>query len=134
VIDPAALWVTAGGVALAVAVNFYFFAPRRPVVAAPLPAPEGNTAVTDAVQEIRITVRDGYDPARIAVRAGQPVRLLFRREEVQGCSDTVLLPEWGITQRLPAGEETAVEFTPSTPGEYEFTCGMHMMRGSVVVT
>jgi hypothetical protein len=33
-----ALWVVAGGVALAVGVNLYFFSPRRAVVAAP-PAP-----------------------------------------------------------------------------------------------
>lgn len=33
-----ALWVVAGGAALAVGVNLYFFSPRREVVAAP-PAP-----------------------------------------------------------------------------------------------
>ena len=27
--DPAALWVTLGGIALAALVNLYFFAPRR---------------------------------------------------------------------------------------------------------
>ncbi len=124
--DPAAFWVTAGGVALAIAVNVYFFSPAKPVVAAP--------PVDAGPQIARVHVRGGYDPARIEVRAGRPVRLLFRRDEVDGCSDTVLIPEWGISQRLPAYEETVVEFTPTTPGEYEFTCGMHMMRGSIVVT
>ena len=122
----AAIWVTIGGVLLAVAVNVYFFAPRPAAVAAPV-AVEGP-------QMVRIHVRDGYDPARIEVRAGRPVRLVFRRDEVEGCSDTVLIPEWGISQRLPAWEETLVEFTPRTPGEFEFTCGMHMLRGSIVVT
>lgn len=121
----AAIWVTIGGVLLAIAVNIYFFSPRRAVVAAP---------VVEGPQVVRVRVRDGYDPARIEVRAGRPVRLLFRRDEVEGCSDTVLLPEWGITQRLPAWEETLVEFTPRSPGEFEFTCGMHMLRGSIVVT
>jgi plastocyanin domain-containing protein len=123
--EPAAFWVTAGGVALAIAVNVYFFSHRKSVVAAP-PADDGP-------QVVRVHVRGGYDPARIEVRAGRPVRLLFRRDEVDGCSDTVLIPEWGISQRLPAYEDTVVEFTPTTPGEYEFTCGMHMMRGSIVV-
>ncbi len=123
--DPAALWVTVGGVALAIGVNVYFFSPRRATVVQP--------AAADGPQEQRITVRGGYDPAVIEVRAGRPVRLVFRREEVEGCSDTVLLPEWGIVQRLAAFEDTAVEFTPRTPGEYEFTCGMHMLRGKVVV-
>ena len=124
--DPAALWVTAGGVALAIAVNVYFFSPAKPVVVAP--------PVDSGPQVLHITVRGGYDPARIEVRAGRAVRLIFRREEVEGCSDTVLIPEWGIAQRLPAYEDTVVEFTPAASGEYEFTCGMHMMRGSIVVT
>lgn len=122
----AALWVTLGGVALAILVNLYFFAPHRATVAAP--------AAVEGPQEVRITVRGGYDPARIEVRAGRPVRLVFRREEVEGCSNTVLIPEWGIAHHLPANEDTLVEFTPRTPGEYPFTCGMGMMRGSIVVT
>jgi plastocyanin domain-containing protein len=123
--DPAAVWVTAGGAALAIGVNLYFFSPRRSAAAHP-GAPEGP-------QEIRIAVRGGYQPSVVEVRAGRPVRLVFRREEVEGCSDTVRLPEWGIVQRLPAHQDTAIEFTPATPGEYEFTCGMHMLRGKVVV-
>jgi plastocyanin domain-containing protein len=124
-VDPAAFWVTVGGAALAVGVNLYFFAPRRATIVPPV-ALEGP-------QEQRIVVRDGYDPAVIEVQVSRPVRLVFRREEVEGCSDTVLMPEWGIVQRLPAHEDTAVEFTPRTPGEFEFMCGMHMMRGKVVV-
>ncbi|MGH7730811.1 MAG: cupredoxin domain-containing protein [Candidatus Eiseniibacteriota bacterium] len=118
--------MTLGGVALAILVNLYFFAPHRATVAAP--------AAVEGPQEVRITVRGGYDPARIEVRAGRPVRLVFRREEVEGCSNTVLIPEWGIAHHLPANEDTLVEFTPRTPGEYPFTCGMGMMRGSIVVT
>jgi plastocyanin domain-containing protein len=131
--DPAAIWVTAGGAALAVAVNVYFFTPRHATVVAPT-APEATPrADFDGPQEVRITVRDGYDPSVIEVRAGRPVRLVFRREEVAGCSDTVLLPEWAIVQRLPAHEDTAVEFMPLDPGEFEFTCGMQMLRGKIVV-
>ncbi|MEK7330492.1 MAG: cupredoxin domain-containing protein [Candidatus Eisenbacteria bacterium] len=123
--DPVAVGVTVGGVALALAVNLYFFSPRRAAVARPA-APEGP-------QEVRIAVRGGYEPPVIEVRAGRPVRLVFRREEVDGCSDTVLLPEWGIVQRLPAHQDTVVEFTPEKPGEFAFTCGMRMLRGKVVV-
>ena len=123
--DAAALAVTvAGGLAIA-GVYVYFFAPRKAAVRA-----AGGAA---GVQEVRIRVADGYDPATIEVAAGRPVRLVFRREEVAGCSETVLIPEWKITRRLPAHEDTAVEFTPRTPGTYEFTCGMHMLRGTIRV-
>lgn len=133
--DPAAIWVTAGGVVLAAAVNLYFFSPRRAVVAAPpAPAVSGpGLAEFDGPQEVRILVRDGYDPPVIQVNAGRPVRLVFHREEVKGCSDTVLLPEWAIVQQLPAHQDTVVEFMPLDAGEFEFTCGMQMMRGKIVV-
>ena len=123
--DPGALGVTVGGVVLAVAVNLYFFVPRRAAVAQP--------ATSGGAQEVRITVAGGYEPSVIEVRAGRPVRLVFRREEVEGCSDIVLLPEWGIVQRLSAYQDTTVEFTPQRPGDFELTCGMHMLRGKVVV-
>ncbi len=122
---PPQIAVTLAGVLLIVATNLWFLGTRR--------ARRAAAGLRSDSQEIRITVRDGYQPSAIEVEAGRPVRLLFRREEVEGCSDTVLLPEWGIVQRLPAHEETAVEFTPARPGSYEFTCGMHMLRGRIVV-
>lgn len=135
--DPAAIWVTVGGGVLAIVVNVYFFSPRRATVAVPAPSapPASPTllAEPEGSQDVRITVRDGYDPSVIQVRIGRPVRLVFRREEVKGCSDTVLLPEWAIVQQLPANEDTVVEFLPLDTGEFEFTCGMHMMRGKVIV-
>ena len=123
--DPTALVVTLAGVALIAAVNLYFFTGRRVRAA---------VANAEGALEVRIVVRGGYDPAVVQVPAGRPARLVFLREETEGCSDTVLLPEWGIVKSLPAHVPTAVEFTPAKPGSYEFTCGMHMLRGRIVVT
>jgi plastocyanin domain-containing protein len=122
--DAVALAVTVAGFALIVAVNLYFFVRPRAVTAA---------AAASGVQEVHVRVSGGYDPAAIQVAAGRPVRLLFLRDETEGCSDTVLLPEWGIAQPLPAHVETPVVFTPTKAGTYEFTCGMHMLRGKIVV-
>jgi plastocyanin domain-containing protein len=124
--DAVALVVTVTGVLLIAGVCLYFFAPRRAAVAA--------ARTSGGVQEVRIRVAGGYEPATIEVESGRPVRLVFHREEVEGCSDTVLIPEWKIAQRLPAWQDTAVEFTPQRPGTFEFTCGMHMLRGTIRVT
>ncbi|HEY2955071.1 MAG TPA: cupredoxin domain-containing protein [Candidatus Eisenbacteria bacterium] len=129
---PAQVAVTLAGVALAAGVNLYFFTPRHPQRARSAGG-GGAPGAAQGVQEVRIRVRDGYDPSVIEVEAGRPVRLLFRREETASCSDIVLIPEWGIAERLPVHQETAVEFTPREPGTYAFACGMNMMRGRIEV-
>ncbi len=65
-------------------------------------------------------------------QAGEPVRLVFDRQETSGCSEEVVFGDFGVRRYLPAGERTAVEVTPPAPGTYEFTCGMGMLRGKVV--
>lgn len=115
-----------GGLAAIVWVNWYFFlAARSAAVAA--------SAHTGGVQEIAVEVRGGYSPAVIRVERGFPVRLVFDRQETSGCSEEVVIPEFGIRRYLPAHEKTVVEFTPDTAGRYEFTCGMGMLRGGIIV-
>jgi Cu+-exporting ATPase len=80
-----------------------------------------------------VTVKGGYAPSRITVKAGEPVRLAFDRQETSGCSAELLIPAFGIREQLPEFGTKVVEFTPAEPGEYEFTCGMRMLRGSIVV-
>lgn len=85
-------------------------------------------------REVRIRVRAGYEPDRVVVRAGQPLRLSFRREDQLGCTEQVVFPAFGKSATLPPGEDVVVELLPEEPGEYEFTCGMGMLRGTLVVT
>jgi len=44
-----------------------------------------------------------------------------------------VLPDFKIRRFLPPLQKTAVEFTPEQAGEYEFTCGMGMLRGKLIV-
>lgn len=85
------------------------------------------------VQEIAVTVKAGYQPDTILVRAGQPVRLRFYRDETADCSERVVFEQFGIDRALPAFETTDIEFTPTEPGEYPFRCGMSMLKGLLVV-
>lgn len=101
-----------------------------------LSKPEAAKAASTVggVQEAFIVVKGGYSPDRIQVEAGRPVRLMFNRQESDPCSDKVILDAFGVSADLPEGETVPVEFTPTTPGEYEFACQMGMLRGTVVVT
>lgn len=106
-------------------VNWYFFAAERASVAAGAGAAGGP-------QEVTVAVHGGYAPSTIRVKAGAPVRLLFDRQETSSCSEEVVFGDFGIRTYLPAHETTAVTVTPPTPGVYEFTCGMSMLRGKLV--
>lgn len=92
-----------------------------------------HAADTTARREIRVRVRGGYDPDTIRAEAGVPLRIVFRREESSSCSEQVVFPAFGKSATLPQGEQVAVDLLPEEPGEYEFTCAMGMLRGTLVV-
>ena len=86
-----------------------------------------------APQERLIVVRAGYHPQLVAVDAGTPVRLTFRREESDPCSDAVLLPELGRFAELPEGRSVSIDCGILEPGEYEFSCERGNLHGRIVV-
>lgn len=122
---PAEVVVTVAGLAAIAWVNWYFFVARGQAVT----AASGGAGP----QRTRIVVRGGYSPATVRVEAGRPVRLEFDRQETSGCTEEVVFPDFGIRTYLPAHRTTPIEFTPNSPGRYEFTCGMAMVRGTLIV-
>jgi plastocyanin domain-containing protein len=90
-------------------------------------------AGTGGIQEVDITVRGGYQPASIVVKAGRPLRLNFTRREASLCGEEVVLPEFGKRAHLPENKTVPIDVSPEKPGEYEFTCGMNMYRGKLIV-
>lgn len=116
--------VLIGGIAAIAGVLWYFLFSGPRAVAA---------VEAGGVQEIPILVEGGYEPAAVRVKRGERVRLVFDRREKSGCSEEVVLGDFGVRKFLPPFEKTAVEFTPERAGTYEFTCGMGMLRGRVIV-
>jgi Cu+-exporting ATPase len=111
-------------VALIAAIYWWFFVAGRTAAVA---------GVRGGIQEIRVLVSGGYEPSTIQVHAGRPVRLLFDRRETNPCSEEIVIPAFGVKRFLPANETTAVEFTPTTPGTFDFSCGMGMLHGRILV-
>ncbi|MFQ5890075.1 MAG: cupredoxin domain-containing protein [Gemmatimonadota bacterium] len=91
-----------------------------------------RAAVAGGTQEVQIRVKGGYDPDVIIVESGRPVKLHFNRQETAACSEMVVFPDFGISRLLPAAEIVTLELTPESPGEYEFSCQMGMLRGKLV--
>ena len=123
--DTAQIIVTLVGVCLLAFVGWFFFlAPHR--VAAAVSSSAG-------VQQVDIVVKGGYSPNVIEVEHGKPVQLNFYRDEEGTCSEELLLPDFNIRRDLAPFKTTAIAFLPKQAGTFEFTCGMHMLRGSLVV-
>lgn len=81
----------------------------------------------------RVRVRGGYSPDTVYGRVGEPLRIVFRREETAACSERVVFPEFGKSAMLPPYQDVAVELRPESAGEYEFTCQMGMLHGRLIV-
>jgi len=117
--------VTMMGFALSIFIAWFFWF-----------APKGRTrllASAGGLQEVAITVKGGYTPDIIVVKAGHPVRLRFTRQESAACSERVLFPDFNQSALLPEGQEVNLELTPDAPGEYGFRCQMGMLRGKLIV-
>lgn len=122
--DTTEIIVVIGGVALIALTLWYFFGERERVAA---------QIGESGVQEINVTVKGGYSPDVIVVKENKPVRLNFYRDETASCSETVVFGDFGIARDLPPFKTTTVEFTPDKAGEFNFACGMNMLRGKLIV-
>jgi plastocyanin domain-containing protein len=123
--DTTQVLVTLIGLGLIAFVGWFFFlAPHQLATA---------VSSSTGIQQVDITVKGGYSPDVIEVKRGLPVQLNFYRNEESSCSEELLMPDFSIRRELPAFQTTAIEFLPQQAGRFEFTCGMHMLRGSLVV-
>jgi heme/copper-type cytochrome/quinol oxidase subunit 2 len=75
----------------------------------------------------------GYSPNVIKVKKGVPVELNITNPGDNSCFSTFMMPDFDLNNvNLKAGT-TKLTFTPDKTGEYTFTCGMNMFKGTVIV-
>ncbi len=91
--------------------------------------------VEDGRQQIEMdmTSRGRYEPSVLTVQEDVPVDWIINGDEFMGCGDTLILPAFGVSERLRTGRNL-VQFTPTESGRYTFSCSMGMIRGTMVVT
>lgn len=134
-------WAVLAGAAASIAlVNWYFFvAGRRVESAVAAPAAAGSSTMAagtvnpGAVAEVVIVVDGGYSPNTVRARKGERIRLVFDRKDDSSCSEEVVIPQFNIKRFLPTGRRTAIEVIPVAAGRIPFTCGMGMLRGTILV-
>ncbi len=90
--------------------------------------------ISSSVQSVKVELTDkGYQPASLKLKRGVPARITFVRRIEETCGKEIAIPEYNIRRALPLNEPVVVEFTPNKSGEFNFTCGMGMLRGTVIV-
>ncbi|MEX1316377.1 MAG: cupredoxin domain-containing protein [Synechococcaceae cyanobacterium] len=120
------LLVALGGVGL-IALELWWFLGSHGQTGAAAAAADG------AVQTVRITVEGGYAPARVRLRAGLPIRLVFHRLDPSACVAKVIVPDLQRSLDLPLNGEVGLDLPALAPGRYPFHCGMNMVRGELEV-
>jgi hypothetical protein len=83
-------------------------------------------------QPIKVKVTGGgFVPERIEATAGRPIKLRFMRTSRDTCGKQVVFPSLGVTRDLPLDKPVEVDLI-APKGELSFTCGMRMLKGSVI--
>ncbi len=111
--------VAIGGIVGILFVYWFFFMKKNSTVQA-----EGK---------VDILVEGGYKPDRISIPFGQTTKLVFERKDSNSCLEDVVLADFKIKKPLPMNEKVEIEITPDKKGEFDFSCGMGMFHGKLIV-
>lgn len=84
-------------------------------------------------QAVNVEVAGGYKPAVVNLQQGVPATISFTRTSDQGCLDVVHSKDFDFEEALPLNETKTVTINTDKPGEYQFSCGMDMFFGKVVI-
>jgi plastocyanin domain-containing protein len=85
------------------------------------------------VQKATVVINAGYTPSTINAKVGKPLEITFKRTEESSCGEEIVFKSLGIRKSVANGKTVVVKFTPKKAGVIEFTCGMNMYKGKVVV-
>ncbi len=84
----------------------------------------------DGVVRLQVTER-GFEPDRVKVKRGEPLKLLVTRKTDATCAKELVLDEYAIHVKLPLDQEVAIAFTPTKSGELTSGCAMNTLISGV---
>ena len=82
---------------------------------------------------IELTVtKKGFEPSPIAVKKGEPLKLVITRTVEKTCATEIVVPGYDINEKLPLNTPVTVSFTPNKSGDLKYGCAMKQMIGGVL--
>lgn len=119
IMTPDKMFVTVLGV-MGIVFTYWFFLRRK------------ETAVM-ASDSIDILVDGGYKPEVIEIPANKETKLNFTRKDSNSCLEDVALGDFKIKKYLPLNETVTITLNPKKTGTFQFSCGMGMFHGKLIV-
>ncbi len=119
------LLVITCGAALIGLIIWWFFGDKQYVAV--------DAVQDDAVQTATVLVDGGYSPAVLSLKVGVPAEITFLRKDPSGCLEEIIMPDFGVAEKLPLDLPFVVSITPHKIGEFTYTCGMRMFSAKVQV-
>ncbi len=119
------LIVLTSSVALIGAMVWWFFGKSKSATV--------DSTINSKVQTVEIVVDGGYLPRTVSLKQGIPAKLIFLRKDPSTCLEEVIMPDFGVAEKLPVGKSHEITINPDKIGEFKYTCGMQMFSGIVVV-
>lgn len=113
---------------IGMAFTFWFFLMKKDDIV----AVENSVDSTDSLQ-VDITVEGGYSPNAISIPSGKTTKINFFRKDPSSCLEEVVLGDFKIRKFLTLNKKVTIEITPKKKGEFNFTCGMGMFHGKIIV-
>lgn len=89
--------------------------------------------MVEKVQKVNVTVAGGYQPEVVNLQRGIPAEITFTRTNEQGCLDVVHSKDLNFEKQLPLNVGQTVQIDTDQVGEFNFSCGMDMFGGKVVI-
>ena len=82
---------------------------------------------------VDVTVEGGYSPEVISIPVGKTTKINFIRKDSNSCLEEVVLGDFKIRKYLPLNQKVTIELTPQQSGEFNYSCGMNMFHGKIIV-
>lgn len=90
-----------------------------------------NTVLAEGT--VDILVDGGYKPESISIPYGKPTKLIFERKDSSSCLEEVVISDFKIRKFLALNEKTVIEINPTKKGKFDFSCGMGMFHGMLII-
>lgn len=93
-----------------------------------------SSRAADKVRTIEITVTEqGFEPARVKVVNGEPLKLIVTRKTDKTCAKEIEIHDANVRADLPLNTPVTLTFTPTLDGELKYACSMNMVTGVLEV-